>query len=373
MAGKWKLPLSSTQAKSRNFYFGSSSQSPWSNDVAFKNYVKSEFKTALNHHEEPAADRVIAPVPWATTYDTTMQPWSPFSDKPEMPTVRPRTSLLLMRKMLLSNTDAGKAWQDEFGHICSKKVFRAITRASNQPVETKRVDVQRRCESPLLNLHRPPGTFHPCFGDEACIGEATVHLLRRESEMARSLVSSNGSHSLFRAETSAAAHNEKCSESEVVRDWKAEMNSEGCASEGSNSSRTGSGAYLHVKRFTSRPVSPSSQLRPPLEASQTPWQLRRSFSQRSPSNIQQSSASATATQPYSYEVLLNEKDREEERLFKLWSQKSDRPQSPVGRKCTPSEVEAREKLLLKRTLSPSSPTSMARDMLKDDTKRKQAW
>ena len=83
--------------------------------------------------------------------------------------------------------------------------------------------------------------------------------------------------------------------------------------------------------------------------------------------------SATATRRYSYEVLLNENDREEERLFKLWSQQSDRPQSPVGRKCTPSEVEAREKLLLKRTLSPSSPTSMARDMLKDDSKRKQAW
>ena len=121
------------------------------------------------------------------------------------------------------------------------------------------------------------------------------------------------------------------------------------------------------------PSLPRHSFAPPLETSQTPWQLRRSFSQRSPSNIQQSSASATATQPYSYEVLLNEKDREEERLFKLWSQKSDRPQSPVGRKCTPSEVEAREKLLLKRSFSPSSPTSMARDMLKDDSKRKQAW
>jgi hypothetical protein len=34
-----------------------------------------------------------------------------------------------------------------------------------------------------------------------------------------------------------------------------------------------------------------------------------------------------------------------------------------------SEVDPREKLFLKRTLSPSSPTSMTCYMLKDDTKR----
>ena len=51
--------------------------------------------------------QVVAPIPWACHYDANMEPWSPFKDTPEIPIVRPRTAMLMMRKMLLSNPAAG--------------------------------------------------------------------------------------------------------------------------------------------------------------------------------------------------------------------------------------------------------------------------
>ena len=47
-------------------------------------------------------------MPWACHYDANMEPWSPFKDTPEVPVIRPRTAMLMMRKMLLSNPAAGQ-------------------------------------------------------------------------------------------------------------------------------------------------------------------------------------------------------------------------------------------------------------------------
>jgi hypothetical protein len=52
-------------------------------------------------------EQALPQTPWATQYDALMRPWSPFADVPEVPVVRPRTAMLLMRKMLLSNPAAG--------------------------------------------------------------------------------------------------------------------------------------------------------------------------------------------------------------------------------------------------------------------------
>jgi len=58
MAGRWKLPLSLSQADSRNFYFGSSSATPWCNDLSHKNHVRSENKIALQHRKVPTEYKV---------------------------------------------------------------------------------------------------------------------------------------------------------------------------------------------------------------------------------------------------------------------------------------------------------------------------
>jgi len=54
----WKLPLSLSQADSRNFYFGSSSATPWCNDLSHKNHVRSENKIALQHRKIPTEYKV---------------------------------------------------------------------------------------------------------------------------------------------------------------------------------------------------------------------------------------------------------------------------------------------------------------------------
>ena len=147
MAGQWKLPFAASQEKSRNFYFGSSSATPWCNDLSHRHSVKNEEKIAMHQRKTDATDRVrgaaepraapargrtrslslrragsrravhqcvcrvpcqvVAPIPWACHYDANMEPWSPFKDTPEIPIVRPRTAMLMMRKMLLSNPAAG--------------------------------------------------------------------------------------------------------------------------------------------------------------------------------------------------------------------------------------------------------------------------
>ena len=63
MAGAWKLPLSASQAKSRNFYFGSSSATPWCNDLSHKHHVKCENKIALDHRKEALEDKVLTNPP----------------------------------------------------------------------------------------------------------------------------------------------------------------------------------------------------------------------------------------------------------------------------------------------------------------------
>ena len=55
----------------------------------------------------PRDAQAVAPVPWACQYDANMETWSPFRDTPEIPIVRPRTALMMMRKMLTSNPAAG--------------------------------------------------------------------------------------------------------------------------------------------------------------------------------------------------------------------------------------------------------------------------
>ena len=55
----------------------------------------------------PRAAQAVAPAPWACQYDANMETWSPFRDTPELPIVRPRTALMMMRKMLTSNPAAG--------------------------------------------------------------------------------------------------------------------------------------------------------------------------------------------------------------------------------------------------------------------------
>lgn len=185
MAGQWKLPLSASQAKSRNFYFGSSSATPWSNDLSHRNHVKAENRISMGHRRVATEDKVVPPTPWATQYDATMQPYSPFANRPEVPTVRPRTAMLLMRKMLLSDHSSGKAWEAAYGDVTEK----AVTEAVSRPIPAKREVVERRAESPLspVNQRRKPGGFSRCYGDEDVIGEGTVNMIRKEEEMAEEL------------------------------------------------------------------------------------------------------------------------------------------------------------------------------------------
>jgi hypothetical protein len=58
MAGQWKLPLSASQAKSRNFYFGSSSATPWCNDLSHRNHLKVENRIAMAHRKVSVEDKV---------------------------------------------------------------------------------------------------------------------------------------------------------------------------------------------------------------------------------------------------------------------------------------------------------------------------
>jgi hypothetical protein len=149
MAGQWKMPFAATQQQSRNFYFGSSSASPWCNDLSHRHACKHEERIAMDLRSTPVQQRervrspdprlapqnakrarapcapqfhlylrarscrvprdaqAVAPVPWACQYDANIETWSPFRDTPEIPIVRPRTALMMMRKMLTSNPAAG--------------------------------------------------------------------------------------------------------------------------------------------------------------------------------------------------------------------------------------------------------------------------
>ena len=70
------------------------------------------------HRRTPMEEKVVPPAPWAVSYDATMRPWSPFAGLPQVPQVQPRTAMLLMRKMLLSNPAAGIT-----RHICMRVVL----------------------------------------------------------------------------------------------------------------------------------------------------------------------------------------------------------------------------------------------------------
>ena len=107
MAGQWKQPLSFTQKNSRNFFFGPSSSTPWNNDLCHRDHCRLERHMDEVHRRTPMEEKVVPPAPWAVSYDATMRPWSPFAGLPQVPQVQPRTAMLLMRKMLLSNPAAG--------------------------------------------------------------------------------------------------------------------------------------------------------------------------------------------------------------------------------------------------------------------------
>ena len=324
MAGQWKLPLSASQANSRNFYFGSSSATAWCNDLSHRNHVKVENRIAMGHRRVPIEDKVrpappalfartaprsfpslllpsevdsspvqvVPPTPWATQYDAMMQPYSPFANRPEVPTVRPRTAMLLMRRMLLSDHSAGKAWEAAYSDVPSKAVIPAVSR----PILARREVVERRAESPLspVNQRRKPGGFNRCYGDENVVGEGTINMIQEEEEMAEEL--DRGGMTPLRA-----------------RAWAA--------------SRCGS------------PMGPSA-----------------------------SPSASGFMMPASFEVLLSEKDIAEERLSKMWeSGRRDKPRSPFGRSVSEQEAGARRKLLEDRSSSsPSDATYVARDWLMPD-------
>ena len=205
-----------------------------------------------------------------------------------MPVVRPRTAMLHMRKMLLSDHASGKAWEAAYGEVPDKGVIPAVLR----PIPARREVVERRAESPLspMNQRRKPGAYRSCWGDEDLIGEGTVNLTQTEQEMAGEL--DRGGMTPLRAKTWAAG-----------------------------------------QRGSPLPRSSSSL--------------------------------SEFVIPASYEVLLNEKDMQEERLFRMWSSgRSDRPRSPIGRPFTAEEADARAKLLLGRTVSsPSDATYLAKEWL----------
>jgi hypothetical protein len=71
--------MSPGQADSRNFYFGSSSSTRWSNDLSHKLCVKNEIKIAEQHRKTPVQDKVLdtdtflAPL-WTTHTDYSLLP-----------------------------------------------------------------------------------------------------------------------------------------------------------------------------------------------------------------------------------------------------------------------------------------------------------
>ena len=65
MAGQWKMPFAATQQQSRNFYFGSSSSTPWCNDLSHRNACKHEERIAMDLRSTPVQqrERVRSPDP----------------------------------------------------------------------------------------------------------------------------------------------------------------------------------------------------------------------------------------------------------------------------------------------------------------------
>ena len=57
MAGQWKMPFAATQQQSRNFYFGSSSSTPWCNDLSHRNACKHEERIAMDLRSTPVQQR----------------------------------------------------------------------------------------------------------------------------------------------------------------------------------------------------------------------------------------------------------------------------------------------------------------------------
>mmetsp|Transcript_9287 Transcript_9287/g.14651 ORF Transcript_9287/g.14651 Transcript_9287/m.14651 type:complete len:399 (+) Transcript_9287:167-1363(+) len=124
MSGAWKLPMSPAQANSRGFYFGPSGEAPWNCDLMWKHHVHGENKIQAKHRlRSAAATRPHSAVPWGVEYDASMETWSPFSTRAEIPLVRPRTAVIQFRKTLARHPAEGLAWEAEHG---KRNIFKKI-------------------------------------------------------------------------------------------------------------------------------------------------------------------------------------------------------------------------------------------------------